>query len=110
MWVIIYDGRQTSNSAMAAAGLRLEDVEFDHVMAIPSAVCRPQTLDRLTSETTPQGSVGYAYDTAGRRTTMTLAGQPTVSYDYDLADRLTAITQGAAWSPSPTTTPAGRRR
>ncbi len=30
-------------------------------------------LDRLTSETTPQGSVTYTYDSAGRRQTMTVA-------------------------------------
>src|SRR5689334_9484326 len=30
----------------------------------------PDGLDRLSSETTPQGSVGYTYDNAGRRLTM----------------------------------------
>ncbi len=32
-------------------------------------------LDRLISETTPQGSISYSYDAAGRRTTMQVAGQ-----------------------------------
>jgi YD repeat-containing protein len=32
-------------------------------------------LDRLTQETTPQGTVNYTYDAAGRRTTMTVVGQ-----------------------------------
>jgi len=40
-------------------------------------------LNRLTSETTPQGSVSYTYDAAGRRTTMTVAGQSSVVYSYD---------------------------
>src|SRR5689334_2659472 len=33
-------------------------------------------LDRMTSETTPQGSISYTYDAANRRATMTVAGQP----------------------------------
>ena len=53
-------------------------------------------LDRLTSETTPQGSISYGYDLAGRRTSMTVAGQPQVTYTYDDADRLTQIAQGAS--------------
>ena len=35
-------------------------------------------LDRLVSETTPQGSIGYTYDLAGRRTGMTVNGQSAV--------------------------------
>ncbi len=50
-------------------------------------------LNRLTSETTAEGSIAYTYDAAGRRATMTVAGQPVVSYTYDNADRLTGITQ-----------------
>lgn len=53
-------------------------------------------LDRLTSETTPQGSVSYTYDNAGRRATMTVGGQAAITYGYDNADRLTSITQGTA--------------
>jgi RHS repeat-associated protein len=53
-------------------------------------------LDRLTSETTPEGSISYTYDTNGRRTGMTVAGQPAITYAYDNADRLMTITQGAA--------------
>ena len=53
-------------------------------------------LDRLTSETTPQGQISYGYDLAGRRTSMTVAGQPQVTYSYDNANRLTQITQGAS--------------
>ena len=51
-------------------------------------------LDRLTVETTPEGSVSYTYFADGRRQTMTVAGQPVVTYGYDDAHRLTSITQG----------------
>ena len=53
-------------------------------------------LDRLISEVTPQGSVAYAYDAAGRRTSMTVSGQSAVNYSYDNANHLTQITQGSA--------------
>jgi RHS repeat-associated protein len=53
-------------------------------------------LDRLTSETTPQGSVSYGYDAANRKTSMTVAGQPAVIYSYDDANHLTQITQGSS--------------
>ena len=53
-------------------------------------------LDRLTSETTPQGAVDYTYDAAGRRVAMSLAGQADITYSYDEANRLTGITQAAS--------------
>jgi YD repeat-containing protein len=60
-------------------------------------ISRPfDLLDRLTEEETPEGTVDYTYDDAGRRATMTVAGQTAVSYTYDNADRLTGITQGSA--------------
>ena len=53
-------------------------------------------LDRLTSETTAEGTVTYTYDAAGRRRTMTIGGTPgaAYAYGYDAADRLTSIVQG----------------
>ena len=53
-------------------------------------------LDDLTDEQTPQGEVGYLYDVARRRQSMTVVGQPTVSYGWDNANRLTGITQGTS--------------
>lgn len=53
-------------------------------------------LNRLTSEQTPQGTVGYTYDAASRRATMTVPGQALISYTYDNANRLTQITQGSS--------------
>jgi len=52
-------------------------------------------LNRLTGDTTPQGTVSYSYDAAGRRLTMQAASQAPVSYAYDNADRLTGIGQGS---------------
>jgi len=53
-------------------------------------------LDRLTTETTTQGSISYGYDNAGRRTSTTVGGQPQLSYSYDNSNRLTQITQGSS--------------
>ena len=47
--------------------------------------------DRLVSESTPQGTIRFTYDAAGRRTSMTVDGQPAVSYGYDAASRLTRL-------------------
>jgi len=44
-------------------------------------------LDRLTSETTPQGSVAYTYRKDNLLKTATVTGQPTVNYYYDNASR-----------------------
>ena len=52
-------------------------------------------LDRLTQEISLQGQVNYQYDTAGRRQTMTVAGQPVINYMFDNASRLTQVAQGA---------------
>jgi YD repeat-containing protein len=52
-------------------------------------------LNQLTSEATPQGTVGYTYDNGGRRQTMTVPGQITINYTWDNANRLTGITQGS---------------
>lgn len=53
-------------------------------------------VDRLTSETTPQGSISYAYDLAGRRTSATVAGQTAITYSYDNDSHLTQVAQGSA--------------
>ena len=53
----------------------------------------PDLLDRLMSETTPQGSISYSYDNANRRQTMQVAGQAAVNYCWDNANRLTGLSQ-----------------
>jgi RHS repeat-associated protein len=50
-------------------------------------------LDRLTQEAEPNGTLNYSYDNAGRRSTMTVAGQPQISYGWDAASRLTGVSQ-----------------
>jgi len=61
-----------------------------------SATRQYNGLDRLTQEATPQGTVNYTYDNAGRRTTMQVVGQPQVAYTWDNTNRLTAISQGSS--------------
>jgi YD repeat-containing protein len=58
-----------------------------------------EDLDDLTDEQTPQGEVGYQYDVARRRQSMTVVGQPSVSYSWDNANRLSSITQGSTAIP-----------
>jgi RHS repeat-associated protein len=53
-------------------------------------------LDRLTSEVTPEGTIGYTYDAADRRATATVTGQTAVSHSFDNADRVTSVTRGTA--------------
>jgi hypothetical protein len=57
-------------------------------------------LDFLTQEVTPQGSVTYTPDAAGRRTSMSVtvygSAQPAVSYTYDAADKLETVGQNGA--------------
>jgi RHS repeat-associated protein len=78
------------------AGNRITQVdEKDATNTVTATITRTYDgLDRLTNETTPQGSVTYVYDNASRRTSMTVTGQPAVTYIYDNANRLTTITQG----------------
>jgi RHS repeat-associated protein len=51
-------------------------------------------LGRLTKESTPRGTVIYAYDVLGRRTSLKVNNQRAVTYSYDDSDRLTTITEG----------------
>jgi len=63
--------------------------------SISGAITRTNdALNRLASETTPQGTVSYAYDNAGRRASLTVPGQSVVNYTFDNANRLTQIAQG----------------
>jgi len=52
----------------------------------------PDGAGRITSVTTPNGTVGYAFDTANRRTSMSVTGTGTWYYTYDAGDRLTQVT------------------
>ncbi len=48
-------------------------------------------IDKVIQEITPLGSISYTYDAIGRRTSMTVAGQPTVNYNYDADSSLTNL-------------------
>ncbi len=86
----------TSTNYTYDAGNRITQVqEKDSGGTVTATITRTYDgLDRLTQEVTPQGQLDYTYDTASRRTSMTVAGQTAVNYTYDNANRLTTITQG----------------
>lgn len=67
-------------------------------------------LNDLTDERTPQGEVGYSFDNARRRASMTVVGQLSVSYGWDNANRLLGIAQGTTSILSPMTTRTERPR
>ncbi|GAB3788066.1 RHS repeat-associated core domain-containing protein [Dyella agri] len=52
-------------------------------------------LNELTQQVSPQGTVSYQYDAAGRRQSMVAGVQAQVNYTYDNANRLTALAQGS---------------
>ncbi len=81
----------TVNYTTYDAGNRLKQV----VDSVSGTITRGfDGLDRLTSDATPQGTVSYTYDNAGRRASLTVPGQAVVNYTFDNANRLTQITQG----------------
>jgi len=47
---------------------------------------------RLTGETGPNGSVGYTYNAAGERQSMSLEGEEAAAYGYNADGQLTGIT------------------
>jgi RHS repeat-associated protein len=49
-------------------------------------------LNRLTEVVAPQGTVAYAYDAIGRRTSRTISGGDVTAYTYDRANRLKTVT------------------
>jgi len=53
-----------------------------------------QTFDRLGVNSSPSDQ--HSYDSAERRTSMTVNGQTQVSYTRDNANRLTGIAQGSS--------------
>ncbi len=89
-----HDG--TSTNYAYDAGNRVTQVqEKDASNTVTATITRTYDgLDRLTQEVTAQGQIDYTYDTASRRTSMTVAGQTAVTYTYDNANRLTQVQQG----------------
>ena len=51
-------------------------------------------LNRLITESTPQGAISYTSDALGRRQMMQVSGLPPMTYQFDAASRLTQVAQG----------------
>jgi RHS repeat-associated protein len=84
------DGATATFTYDAAGRLLLADDTADPHRPIALTY---DAVDRLLAETTALGTVAYQYDPLGRRTQMTVAGQPPVAYAYDAASRLTQLVQ-----------------
>ena len=85
----------TSTNYTYDTGNRITQVqEKDSGGTVTATITR--TYDGLDRRSTPGGTaqrvkLDYAYDTASRRTSMTVAGQTAVMYTYDNANRLTQV-------------------
>jgi RHS repeat-associated protein len=60
--------------------------------------CSGSALNRIASETTPDGTVSYSYDADGHRTLMTFPGTPDVTYTWNDAGRLININRSIGGS------------
>ena len=78
-----YDKGDRLTAVATTQGTRTESLGFSY-----------DGLDRVTSETSPRGTVGVTYDAASRRTGMTATGQPATTYTHDAAGQLTRIARG----------------
>jgi RHS repeat-associated protein len=75
---------------------RLTGIE-DTVGGVTSTITRDyDDLDRLTNETTPDGSIDYTWDDASRRNLTTVDGQTAVDYTWYRNDLLKEVSQGTA--------------
>lgn len=91
---------------------RLRQIQDTGAVGSPTITRDLDDFDRLMSETTPDGTITYAYD-GYRRKTMTVAGQPSICYDYDDANRLIGLRVGSCAAPQAvaiTYDAAGRRQ
>ena len=70
------------------------NVTFEYATFGQCSGCGGKSVDRMIRETTPLGSIAYAYDVLGRRTSMTVAGESPVEYTYNENGRLTGVTHG----------------
>ncbi len=55
--------------------------------------CSGRGLDLVSQEVTPLSIINYTYDADGRRSSMTVDGEPIVNYTYDDAGRLTNLSR-----------------
>jgi RHS repeat-associated protein len=86
---VTYDGGGTVTNTYDG-GNRLTRIDDSETGTISQTV---DDLDRVTVRTTPQGTISYGFDDAGRRTSMQVTGQPAVVYAYNRAGQPTSITK-----------------
>lgn len=80
------DGRITTYAYDLAGNLaRIGDSESGELLMSYDA------LNRLTEVVAPQGTVSYAYDAIGRRTSRTISGGEVTAYTSDRANRLKTV-------------------
>ena len=104
-----YDGlnRRTFAGFGAQSGGKYESTvaytydNYDRVLQASDSIAGNVTrvfndASRSVAETSQNGSVTYTSDAAGRRSSMTVGGQPTINYSFDNANRLTQIVQGTS--------------
>src|SRR5581483_8592598 len=53
-------------------------------------------VNRTFSETSPFGTITTVSDAAGRRSSMSITGQPNLTYSYDDANRLKSVLQAGS--------------
>jgi len=91
------DGSYTENTYDTVGRLlRIYDsisgaIEYEYANTGCTMGCSGGTVDKVIKETTPLGVISYTHDLIGRRTSMTVSGQPAVNYQYDPNSRLTEI-------------------
>jgi RHS repeat-associated protein len=91
------DGSYTENTYDAVRRLiRIYDsvsgpIEYEYSNTGCTTGCSGGALDKVIKETSPLGVISYTYDAIGRRTSMTIAGQPAVNYQFDSNSRLSGI-------------------
>lgn len=87
-----YQYESTLTSVYDAKG-RLESVT-DSTPGAGAVTYGYDERDRLTSETTPQGTTTRVWDEIDRLRVLKVPGLPDTTYDYDRTDRLTKVTRG----------------
>ncbi len=103
---IFYDSRRNPTSRSIGPGNCLGTPRDAYDRLVSGSTCtgtdvntfQYDALGRMTSESSPLGTIGYQYDAAGRRTRITWADGFYVTYDYDVVGAVTAIRENGATS------------
>jgi RHS repeat-associated protein len=102
-FVQVWDALNRKTLTDAPAGVDDVSYAYDNLNRQRTATAGGQTLtsnwdalSRLTSASGPLGTVGYGYDLAGRRTSITWPDGFWAAYDFNVAGDLTAIRENGA--------------